>query len=172
MLQDLMTKKNHEYLLQIFEEVASKRDNAVLLLVGNGPNLDKIKQKIEEHPYRDRIIYYGITDNVTELYCAMDAFVLPTKYEGLGIVFVEAQINGLPVITSDRVPREVDIAGNTKFLSLERGESLWANCILNVHRTNREQFYKANEKSIEKYDIYSNARRLEHIYKVLTDQED
>lgn len=117
-------------------------------------------------------IYYGITDNVTELYCAMDAFVLPTKYEGLGIVFVEAQINGLPVITSDRVPREVDIAGNTKFLSLERGESLWANCILNVHRTNREQFYKANEKSIEKYDIYSNARRLEHIYKVLTDQED
>jgi len=159
-------QKNHEYLLQIFEEVASKRDNAVLLLVGNGPNLDKIKQKIEEHPYRDRIIYYGITDNVTELYCAMDAFVLPTKYEGLGIVFVEAQINGLPVITSDRVPREVDIVGNTQFLPLEKNPEKWAKQILDVPTNfNRKAFYEQNVDAISAYDIKKAVHRLEDYYR-------
>lgn len=162
-------QKNHEYLLRIFEEVASKRDNAVLLLVGNGPNLDKIKQKIEEHPYQNRIIYYGITDNVTELYSAMDVFVLPTKYEGLGIVFVEAQINGLPVVTSDRVPCEVNIENRVQFLPLKSDVQEWVEAVLTAPRIERATFYTTHKDSFDKYNISKCINQLESKYRKLVE---
>lgn len=157
-------QKNHEYLLKVFEKVAEKREDAVLLLVGNGPNLEKIQKKIAEHPYKDRIIYYGITDKVAQLYAAMDVFVLPTKYEGLGIVFVEAQINGLPVVTSDQVPREVNIADRAVFLPLTEDVSAWCKSILNAPQTERKEFYASHKSSIEAYNISRCACRLKEKY--------
>lgn len=162
-------QKNHEYLLQIFEKVARKRDDAVLLLVGNGPNLSTIKKKIEEHPYRNRIIYYGITDNVTELYCAMDVFVLPTKYEGLGIVFIEAQINGLPVVTSDQVPSEVNIENRVQFLSLKNDVKEWVEAVLTAPQIERKPFYTTHKDSIDKYNISKCMDQLESRYRQLVE---
>lgn len=160
-------QKNHEYLLKVFEKVAEQREDAVLLLVGNGPNLENIKGEIANHPYRDRIIYYGITDNVAELYAAMDVFVLPTKYEGLGIVFVEAQINGLPVVTSDRVPPEVNIANRAIFLPLDANISAWSEAVLHAPQIERKRFYEAHEDSIGKYNIAKCICRLESKYELL-----
>lgn len=165
-------QKNHEYLLRIFEGVAQKRDDAVLLLVGNGPNLNNIKKKIEEHPYHNRIIYYGITDNVTELYSAMDVFVLPTKYEGLGIVFVEAQINGLPVVTSDRVPCEVNIENRVQFLPLKSDVQEWVEAVLTAPQIERASFYTTHRDSIDKYNISKCINQLESKYRKLVECAD
>lgn len=73
-------QKNQEYLLDIFEEVAAERDDALLLIVGTGPD-EENKTCVKEHPYKNRIILYGETDNPTALYSAMDIFVFPSKYE-------------------------------------------------------------------------------------------
>lgn len=163
-------QKNHEYLLKVFEKVAQKQENAVLLLVGNGPNLEKIKEKIENHPYKDRIIYYGVTDKVEELYSAMDVFVLPTKYEGLGIVFVEAQINGLPVVTSNGVPKEVALGNGIVFLPLENALDLWCDTILRTNTSERNSFHKTHNIEAMRYDIDCNVKKLEKIYQKLVDE--
>ena len=160
-------QKNHEYLLKVFEKVAAQREDVVLLLAGNGPNLERINKKIKEHSYRDRIIYYGVTDKVEELYAAMDVFVLPTKYEGLGIVFIEAQINGLPVVTSNRVPCEVNIADRTVFLPLDNNVSAWSEAILSAPQIEREPFYLGHKDSIDKYDISKCLYHLESKYEEL-----
>lgn len=155
--------KNHVFLLDVFEKVASQNDDAVLLLAGNGPLLDKIQMLIERHPYKDRIIYYGVTDHVELLYDAMDVFVLPSKFEGLGIVFIEAQINGLHCITSNRVPKEVNINNNTAFLSLDNPD-IWAEEISKVDQGNREFLSKNNYIAAQNYDIDNCVKLLQRDY--------
>lgn len=157
-------QKNHPYLLKIFEAVAREKEDAYLVLVGAGPNLERIKKMIAIHPYKDRIIYYGETNHVEWLYNAFDVFVLPTKFEGLGIVFIEAQINGLPVITSNMVPPEVNIGNRTRFLPLDEDINRWKDAILNVEFIDRGSFAKEHEKEIDVYEIHSNANRLLECY--------
>ncbi len=160
----LNDQKNYPYLLKIFEKVAEKKKDVWLVIVGGGPYLDIIEELITKHPYRNRIIYYGETTHVEELYSAADVFVLPSKFEGLGIVFIEAQISGLPVITSDNVPKEVNIANRIDFLSLNDTAEDWANAILNAKQVNRDEFYSLHKKDFEIYDIKNNAKHLSEIY--------
>lgn len=157
-------QKNHPYLLKIFEAVAREKEDAYLVLVGGGPNLEMVKKLIEIHPYKDRIIYYGETNHVECLYDAFDVFVLPTKFEGLGIVFIEAQISGLPVITSNKVPPEVNIGNRTKFIALSEDIKEWKDAILNSEIIDRDDFAKTYKKEISVYDIRENVKVLLNYY--------
>lgn len=158
-------QKNHPFLLKVFEKVACENDKAVLLLIGTGPNFEKTNEIIQSHKYKDRIICFGVSKNVSELYNVMDVFVLPSKYEGLGIVLLEAQINGLNCIASDVVPDEVKLDDNViKFLSLEDSVDIWAKTILEQVSQNRKEFYNNNINNIQKYDIKNNILDLEKRY--------
>lgn len=157
-------QKNHPFLLNIFESVAEQKTNVKLVLIGTGPNLESVKEKIANSKSKDRILYLGESDKVNELYNLMDVFVLPSKHEGLGIVFIEAQINGLPVVTSDQVPREVNIGERVRFLSLNESTDKWAGEILNVECIDRDSFYEENKSMIDLYDIANNAKELENCY--------
>ena len=157
-------QKNHEFLLRVFTEVAEGRDDAVLLLVGNGPDKEKIMKLIDEHPYKDRIVVYGESDHPENLYCAMDRFVFPSKFEGLGIVLLEAQIDGLACVASDVVPDEAIISHNVTRLSLNEKLSVWAHEILKNNQIVRDEYYDHNLQSIKRYDITENAKQLMDIY--------
>lgn len=165
-------QKNQEYLLDVFKEVAAIRGDAILLIVGIGPDEEKIKSRVKEHPYRDRIILYGETDNPTALYSAMDVFVLPSRYEGLPVVLLEAQMTGLPCIVSDKVTREVDF-GEIQWLSIEDAPTNWAKSILqtavksNVQRRNYRSKYITR---IQSYDINQTVNQLDRIYERLVHQ--
>lgn len=100
-------QKNQAYLIEIFEQVAKVRSDAVLLLIGTGPDFDKIKGIVDNSSYKNLIILYGVTEETRAMYSAMDAFALPSKYEGLPVVLLEAQITGLPCIVSDRVTKKL-----------------------------------------------------------------
>lgn len=115
--------------------------------------------------FKDRILYLGESDKVNELYNLMDVFVLPSKHEGLGIVFIEAQINGLPVVTSDQVPREVNIGEMTKFLLLNESADKWAGEILKVKYIDRDAFYEEHRNKIDLYNKKNNVKELENCYK-------
>lgn len=156
--------KNHDFILKIFEKVAEANSNAWLLLVGDGPDFDRINNLIARHRYKNRIIVYGETKNTVDLYAAMDVFVFPSKFEGLGIVTLEAQISGLPVIASDRVPKEVNICNQVKFLPLDDDVQKWALTVLNVKTIDRTEVYKKNQNKIEAYDITNNVKQLERLY--------
>lgn len=157
-------QKNHKFLLEIFKEVASKNENAILLLVGTGPDYDLVMDMIKHHPYRNRIIVYGETNKPEVVYNAIDIFVFPSLFEGLPVVLLEAQISGLPCVISDVITEEVDLGNKIVRISLEKSASDWSEVICGLKEENREEFFEKYEKSILKYDIRKNVNILERLY--------
>ncbi|MSU82543.1 glycosyltransferase family 1 protein [Anaerobutyricum soehngenii] len=159
-------QKNQEYLIRAFEKLSYKDDKAILLLVGNGPDLEEIKNQAQHTACADRIIFWGATANPESLYSAMDIFALPSRFEGLPVVLLEAQISGLPCIVSDKVTREVDF-GDIIWKSIEDDPQIWADTILSMgQRTEvqRKQYRLQHVKQIARYDIKESAKLVENIY--------
>jgi len=159
----LALAKNHTFLLDVFKEVAYKKNNAVLVLVGIGPLEDKIKQKVKDLKIEDKVIFLGLRKDIPELLQAMDIFVFPSLYEGLGVVVVEAQATGINCIISDTVPDEVDIhADLLQSLPLAKPASYWAKKILETRINNR---YSRQSEVIESgYDIKATVNWLQDFY--------
>ena len=157
-------QKNQPFLISVFEQYASKHEEAILLLVGIGPDFEKTKNIVEKSPYKDKIVLYGETDVPEELYSAMDVFVLPSRYEGLPVVLVEAECSGLYCIISDKVTDEMNIADHIVSLSLDEDLGKWCETIETVPIIDRIAFYHDNAEAIQKYDITANAGLLKGLY--------
>lgn len=158
-----MPQKNHEFLLDIFSAAARKEANARLLLIGDGDLRAKIEAKAQQLGLSDRVIFTGVRADVPDLLQAMDLFVLPSLYEGLGIAAVEAQASGLPCVISDRVPNECMVTrGLVTEMCLSDTPEQWAEHILS--RRNAERTDRYEEVSASGYDIVDSAKRLEQFY--------
>ena len=129
------TEKNQTFLIDVFAEVVKRHSEAVLLLVGVGELQDECRAKVDTLGLNDCVKFLNLRDDIPDIMNAMDIFVLPSLYEGLPVVGVEAQAAGLPVITSTGVTSETDITGNVSFLDLSLGCSAWADKILEVYNT-------------------------------------
>lgn len=102
-------QKNHDFLIDVFNEVHKQDPNSKLLLLGDGPLQEKIKQKIESLDLLNAVIFAGLQKNIAPFYNAMDVFCFPSLWEGLPLTLVEAQYSGLPCVVSDAVPKETVI---------------------------------------------------------------
>lgn len=159
-------QKNHEFLIDIFYEVKKLNSNTALILVGDGELRDSIKEKIERLGLINDVIMTGEVNNANEIMQGMDVMVMPSLYEGLPNVVIEAQISGLPCVISDTITRECKITDRVSFESLESSKEVWAKKILNISIINREE---CKDKIIDEvrnagYDIDENAKRLKDIY--------
>jgi glycosyltransferase involved in cell wall biosynthesis len=126
-------QKNHKYLLKIFKEVLAKCPRARLLLLGDGELLDEIKKLAEEMGLRNAMIFAGVHKDVESYYQAMDAFVLPSLFEGLPVTGIEAQYSGLPCFFSDKITREVAICHDVSFLMIsDENLHCWVDAIVNT----------------------------------------
>lgn len=126
----LHQQKNQAFLLDAFREVAAMRPDARLLLVGNGPLREKIIAKASDLGIADRMILLSDRRDMDRLYQAMDVFVLPSLYEGLGIVAVEAQSSGLPTICSGGVAEAANVSPLFRRMMLEESPKAWAETII------------------------------------------
>lgn len=154
--------KNHHFLLKCFKEIQRNNQNTVLLLVGDGELSDEIKNEASQLGIQDRVVFLGSRTNTYDYYQAMDCFVFPSLWEGLGIAVVEAQASGLPCIVSDTVPRSVDIgAGLVEFLSLSVPLSFWME-LINENYTERKDTTELVVRA--GYDIKENAERMQKFY--------
>lgn len=155
-------QKNHKYILQIFERLLLARKNAVLLLIGEGVLKDEIINQAKEKGIQDNIYFLGNRDDVNILMQAMDVFLMPSLFEGLPVVGVEAQASGLPCVFSDVITKEVDIIGSSKFISLESSLDTWVNEILKFELYERKN---SKETIVAKgYDIKQIAMDLQKFY--------
>ena len=111
-------QKNHRYLLQVFAAVAEKEPDAVLLLAGEGVLLDETLAYAKELGIEDKVQYLGIRRDIAALMNAFDVFVLPSFFEGLPVVGIEAQATGLPVVTSTGVTKELPLEDLVTYLPL------------------------------------------------------
>ena len=159
--------KNQLFLVDVFLRIKKKCDNAYLLLVGKGEDEAKIRKRIQELNLEDSISLLMDREDVNELYQVMDIFVMPSLFEGLPLVGVEAQANGLPCIVSDSISEEVLITSNIKMLSLKRQAQEWAQEVI---KTNTERNLCAREEIIRAgYDIKKEVKNLEKWYLSLSD---
>ena len=123
-------QKNHRFLIDIFNEVHKQNEKSILLLVGQGPLMEKIKEKVKSLGIEDSVKFLGQRNDISELYQAFDVFCLPSLYEGLPVVGVEAQATGLLCLFSDDMTKETKVLESTSFLSLEQSAKEWAEILL------------------------------------------
>lgn len=133
-------QKNHEFLIRIFSEILKKNETAKLLLIGTGETEQLIRQQIINLGIEKSVYFLGLRNDVPELMQAMDCFVFPSRFEGLGIVGIEAQTSGLKCFFSDVTPRELEITCNVQVISLQDSPGFWAKKILDsgVNMTRKE----------------------------------
>ncbi len=125
-------QKNHEYLVRVFAAVRKERPDAHLVLIGTGETEDTVRAQAADAGLGGAVHFTGTVPNVEDYLSAMDVFVLPSRFEGLPLVGVEAEAAGLPVVTSDQVSRELDLCPNVTFLPLTEDVSPWADAVRNA----------------------------------------
>jgi len=155
-------QKNHDFLIDIFSEVYRQKPNAHLMLAGTGGLMPQIKEKVEALGLSEAVTFMGDCDKVYDLLHKTDVMCLPSLFEGLGIVFVEAQACGVKCVASDRVPQEAKVSDDIIFLPLEKGAKYWADEILKIDVTEK----KDNHQRIRDcgYDINEVAERVQKFY--------
>jgi glycosyltransferase involved in cell wall biosynthesis len=157
------TQKNHRFLIKIFKEVADKLPNARLLLVGTGYAEEETEKLGENLNISDKIIFYGKSDKTHEIYSAFDLFLFPSLFEGLPLVGIEAQCNGLPILASTGISREMQITDLVSWLSLTENEKIWAERIIELSKSSTRKNYSAQIEDAG-YSIEKEAPELEKTY--------
>lgn len=156
-------QKNHSFLIDVFYKCYEQNNNYKLLLVGTGELEEFIKEKVRSLGIENNVIFAGFQSNVNDYMHAMDLFVFPSLFEGLGLVLVEAQANGLTCFaTNISVPREVKINENFKFINLDSNQ--WSRYILmtNISRVSPD-YSKKNLKKTH-YLLEDIVNELQNIY--------
>lgn len=155
-------QKNHRKLVDIFNEVQKKHPDSKLLLIGVGEKEAEIRRQIGNLGLTEKVMFLGKRADVNELYQAMDVFVLPSLFEGIPVVGVEAQIADLPCVFSENVPREVSFNPKTCFVGLHESSERWADVVLQNKDSNRTDNGEVTHSN--SYDIKQTYRILQDYY--------
>lgn len=161
-----VTVKNHMFLLDAFEKLVRARRDAVLALTGDGELRQDAERRAAQLGLTDRVLFLGQRDDAWRLYQAFDVFVLPSLYEGLPVVAVEAQAAGLPCLLSDRITREVNVTGTVRFLSID-DPTAWIDSLL---RLSADAERSVRTPALAAYDIDTASLHLTDIYEQLAEE--
>lgn len=154
-------QKNHEFIINLFEKLKQQYDDCILLLIGNGENVDSIQELVEEKELEAAVKFLGNVSNVNDYMQAMDVFVLPSYFEGLPIVGVEAQANGLPTFVSTNVSHELLLSDAIEFISLDNQDEWVQKLLANI---NSKRYVTVDDLTINGYNIETTAQELRKIY--------
>ena len=159
-------QKNHEFLVQIFAEIIKTNSDAKLLIVGDGEQREHLEKDIMKLKVDKYVKLLGVRSDTAELLSAMDIFVFPSLWEGLGLALIEAQVSGLWCFSSDIVPEETKLSNNIQYIGLNKGSKYWAEQILKVDCYNREKRSEEAYKMVHDlgYDVESVSGRLQKFY--------
>ncbi len=156
-------QKNHVFLIEIFNAIHNHNPDTILMLIGEGELIDKIKEKVHILDLDDSVIFMGLRNDVNELMQVMDVFVLPSLFEGLPVVGIEAQTAGLPCVFSNSITNKADLTGKVSFIELNDEIEIWKSKILEFRNKPR------NVDNIEKiksagFDIKEQGQKLSSFY--------
>ncbi len=153
--------KNQSFSLESFRILTMEKANCRLLFVGDGSDEAELREKAQALGIANRVSFLGVRTDVSGLMNAFDLLLFPSLYEGLGIVTVEAQANGLPVVCSTAVPESCVFAENVHRRSLELGPEAWAEEILSMDLSRTDNWRKLAEAG---FDIRQAAQKLQDFY--------
>ena len=151
-------EKNQVFLIKLLTYL--KNTKFKLILVGDGNTLTKVKTTAKKLGVFKNIYFVGRKNNPEDYLQAMDIFLLPSKYEGLGLVAIEAQCSGLPVIASNTVPKDIKITPNVSFLSINDVQS-WIHKLKDYSRFDRKDESNLIVKNgFDEIDLGESIKRL------------
>lgn len=153
-------QKNPEFTLKVFNEISKQNAKAFLLMVGHGNLKNQIKNFIIENKLSNKVMLLSHRDDISELFKAMDVFLFPSRYEGLGIVLIEAQVSNLKCVCSDKIPNEAFQSDLITKLSLNDPIDNWVEACLNPI-CNIDKY-----GNIESYDLNKEIIKLEKLYTI------
>lgn len=161
----LTTVKNQLFLLKVMLTLVQRRSNAVLFLIGEGAERKNLEKFVNDNDLSDNVIFAGtVGEEVYKYYSAFDYFAVSSHFEGLSMVLVEAQANGLPIVASVKLSKEHRQTENFSFLPIDdelKNYNEWAGAINQetVNRVNNQQTLM-----LAGYDIKIEARKLQNFY--------
>ncbi len=151
-------QKNLEFTIKVFKELLKKNEKAILLLIGRGRQEEQLRKMVKDLGLEDKVRILVSREDIPELLKAMDVFIMPSRFEGFGIVAIEAQVAGLPCVLSDQVPKQVYQSKNITSLSLDDSLDNWIEALLNP--VGNIEFYG----DINDYDMDKEIKNLEKLY--------
>ncbi len=160
-------QKNHFFLIDIFERIHKMRPNSALLLIGAGPLLKSVQQYVHKKHLHQSVFFLGVSNDVRKWLYAMDFFLFPSLFEGLGLAAIEAEATGLPVLISDGVPKQARII-NAQQLPLKYSPEVWAQHVLQGERNTDLALIKQTFQTVN-FDILQNTLQLERFYREISD---
>lgn len=164
----LCYQKNQEFLLDVSAELLNRNSKGYLLLVGEGADGKSLAERARKLGIADRVSFYGASDRIERLLWAMDAFVMPSRFEGLPVTGVEAQAAGLPCLFSENVTAESGITSLSAFLPLSAGSTAWAEKLLSFQSLQNQREAYAEMVRNAGFDIGTAAAQIEARYKGLS----
>lgn len=159
-------QKNPDGMVEIVKSICTKRDDARFLWVGTGELENEAKAQVRAEGLEEKVIFTGVRSDIPEILSAIDAFILPSIFEGLPVVLVEAQAAGLTCFCSEAVTEEADITGLCHFLPLGQPD-LWAEKILSADLTRKDTRQAICDAG---YDIHTTAQWLQDFYLKLSQE--
>ena len=156
------SQKNHDFIIETFYECQKNINNAILMLIGCGELEDRIRKKVKDLNIENKVLFLGTRKDVNELYQTMDLFIMPSKFEGLPVSGIEAQVNGLQCIFSDNITREVDISKKSLFLPLD--EILWKDKIIEQFNNQTRVMNYTSSLIDSSFDIKKLAKIIQERY--------
>ena len=156
-------EKNHSFIIDVFSAYNQANPNSQLVLIGIGPLLKDAETKVKKLGIERNVLFLGERKNVAELMQAMDLFLMPSTFEGLPFVLVEAQCAGLPCVISDVISNDIRITRNIVYQSLTNDKNAWAQTI----KQTLSNFTREDTSSLitkAGYSIESTIKHLENIY--------
>ena len=156
--------KNHQFSLQIAEELKKRKVNFALYIVGQGPLDEILKQQVKDKLLVDSVKFLGMRTDITELMASADYMIMPSLHEGFPVVLVESQTVSLPTLVSDQVSTEVDLGLNlVDFLSLKSAIG-WVDSLLSSRYSEPTEEEIVEVLKINGFDAVTNAKKLTHMY--------
>lgn len=157
----LSKPKNHLFLLDVFSKIREKNQNAVLLIVGEGEEKEKINERITELNLKNAVLMLGSRSDVPTLLSIMDVFVFPSLWEGLPVTVIEAQAAGLPCLVSDSITDEINISPAIHRMKLSEGCQRWAEEAIKLIGKRYDAIQQIEAAG---FDIYSEATKMKEFY--------
>lgn len=156
-------QKNHIALIDIFNEIYKINPDSILLLAGDGPLLGDIRNKVNSLNLTDAVKFLGVRKDINNIMQGIDVFLLPSLYEGLPVVGVEAQASGCLCILSSNMTKETKVIETTKFLNISDEPKEWAKHILEEYKNFKRKDTK-QEIINSNFEIKSEAKKLQNDY--------
>ena len=163
-------QKNHAQMIQIFSSYKAINPNSRLVLVGGGGERENIEHMVQERNLQNDVLFLGIRDDIPALLSLFDVFFLPSLYEGLPFVAIEAQAASLPMLVSDTVSREIDLTSLITRVDLKADDSVWVNSIEKIRNApiDRNAPIYQEELACAGYDIEDSVSRIQQLYEELS----